>query len=123
MKCMGTTWPFESLRCPVSIGCSIRMRTSATSPWSVARIFIGSAMMPSSPRCAYRSATAADSDLHFLRGGEILSVRLDHRPHVGGLAHLDAGRNVALASPRNVERCRQRKRVLLGDERDLLGFG
>ena len=32
MKCIGKVWPFSSLRCPVSIGCCIRMRRSVISP-------------------------------------------------------------------------------------------
>lgn len=45
MNIAGTSFPLASLRWPVSIGCDIRIFTSATSPFMVARIRIGSAMV------------------------------------------------------------------------------
>src|ERR1019366_3283533 len=98
MKCIGTMSPLASLRCPVSIGCSMRMRTSAVSTCSVARIFIGSAMSVSSPDRLCSAAAAADGDLDFLGGGVELAVGLDHRAHVRGLAELEPGRNVGFAA-------------------------
>src|SRR3989304_2235475 len=130
MKCIGTMAPLASLRGPVSIGCSIRMRTSAVSTCSVARIFIGSdilcsfSQIPGSQwfRADTGSAATADGDFDFLDGGVKLAVSLDHRAHVRGLAHFEPGRNVALGAVRDIESGTQGERIFLGNDRNALGI-
>src|SRR6185503_11684753 len=118
MKCSGTTVPFASLRLPVSIGCIMMMRTSATSPCSVARILIGSDM-----DCLSRLSAAADGDLHLRPGDVELPVCLDDGPDVGRLAHLEIRADVAFRAVGHVEGRCQRKRILLRNDRDLLRVG
>src|SRR4051812_12045917 len=117
MKWVGTISPFASLRCPVSIGWRMSMRTSATSPTSVALILIGSAMFDS----VQTSAAAADGDFDFLHARIELSVGLHDCAQVRGLAHFDAHGGVRLCAVGDVERGRERERILLGDDRDALG--
>src|SRR5688572_25297525 len=102
MKCTAIRSPFASLRCPVSMGWRMRMRTSATSPWMLARILIGSDIFRLLVPIVL--AAAADRDFDFLRRRIELAVRLDDRTHVRGLSHLDAHRRIAFGAVRNVER-------------------
>src|SRR5437773_1899198 len=113
MNHAGMTWPFASLRWPVSISWLMSTLISVESPTTLARIFIGSAISASA---------AAQSDLHFLGCDEVLSIGLDQRVNVRGLRHLDAGRDRRLGAGRKVEHGREHVRILFDQDRDRFGL-
>src|SRR5262245_37414847 len=111
MKCNGTSSPLlGSLRRPVSIGCPISTRTSATSPSSFTRIRIGSAI--GSRSNSLRTA-AADRHLDLSNRHEVLAARAYHHTQVGGLSHLDASGNERFGAVLEIEAADKGLRVLV----------
>src|SRR3990172_3839152 len=111
MKCTGITLQVRSFRSPVSIGWPISTRTSATSPLSVALIFIGSAISASA---------SADGDFDFLHRGEVLAPGLRQHAHVGRFAHLHVDFHERHRAFHEIELRCERERVLFDQHRNRL---
>src|SRR6267154_1888755 len=108
MKWAGTITPSGPLRSPVSSSCAIRILTSTWSACATARIFIGSA------------TTASYRDLDLLARHVDLPARHRYGHHVRGLVHLDARGHPGLRSLGKEKAGRQRERILVDQDVDLL---
>src|SRR3990172_303452 len=124
----GTRLPASSLRRPVSISCCIRILTSVTPSFAVARIFIGLAMLLLSlslKQCrskhhlaatAYRDPDLSGSPIEF-------PVGLHQRNDRVGLPHFYACGDESFRSFRQDKVGRKRIRVFFHQDGNLFGAG